>query len=287
MKDNVLLVVNPISGNRDKKPIIDCVENTVKKEQLTVYKTSGNNDSSEIQKLCKSKNIKRILIAGGDGTIKLIAEATKDLKVVLGIIPGGSSNGFATDLGLYDDIEKAVKTTLGSKTRKIDVLQIDQKICLHICDLGLNAELIQEYDGSILRGKVGYILQSIPTLIKSEIPFQFTIEVNNETYERTAIMIAVANSKKFGTGAVVNPNSKLDDGVFEILIFKSLNILEIFKTLTENSTPDKDFLEIIPCKSVVIKSKQEINFQIDGEAYGKRKEVKVEILPQHIEVAVN
>ena len=97
MKKNILLVVNPISGDVDKSELIDATTLFAIKENLNlfVYTTSGDDDISKIKALYEKHKPQRIIIAGGDGTIKMVAEATEDQDVILGILPAGSSNGLA------------------------------------------------------------------------------------------------------------------------------------------------------------------------------------------------
>ncbi len=98
-------------------------------------------------------------------------------------------------------------------------------------------------------------------------------------------MIAFANSQKFGTGALVNPNAKIDDGKFEVLIFKELNVLEILKTLKGEIEMDTDFVEVIKTTEARVTSERQVAFQIDGESIGKIKNVSASIIPHFLEVA--
>ena len=288
MPKKILLVVNPISGDRDKSELIRQVKTALTEStELTIYYTTGKNDSSEIKTEFEQINPDRILVAGGDGTIKLIAEALKDKKYSLGILPAGSSNGLATDLQLpTNNMQEAIEIAIGDKTNSIDALRINDQLSLHISDLGVNAELIERYSDTLIRGKFGYALNTIPTLIDSDYPYNFTIEANNETLEVEAIMIAFANSQQFGTGAVINPSGKIDDGVFEVLIFKKLDVFEMLKTLQKEVQLSSDFVEVIRTKNVKVTCSKPVSFQIDGEVCGKMTEVVVDILPKHLTIAV-
>src|SRR5690606_20156558 len=99
-----LLIVNPISGGIDKSELIATVQKfaTNGSTNLTVYKTSGEDDESQIKELYQQHQFERAIIAGGDGTIKMVAEALADTDIVFGILPSGSANGLAKDLDLPD-----------------------------------------------------------------------------------------------------------------------------------------------------------------------------------------
>jgi len=284
----VLLVVNPISGQTDKKKIISIVQKKLNEKNLIfhLYTTTGKNDKEKIQSEITKNSIERIIVAGGDGTINLVAEAIKKTKITLGIIAAGSANGLAENLNLPQILEEQLETALGSNFIDLDILCLNDTICLHIADLGINAELIKNYESSSIRGKVGYFINSIPTLIQSEYPFDFYIETNNTTRDAKAVLLGIANANKYGTGANVNPHGKPNDGIFEILVFKKLNLLEILKTLRNETDHDPDFVEIIPATSAKISCKKPVSFQIDGEYIGEETEIEIRILPEKLRIAV-
>ncbi|WP_423818283.1 diacylglycerol kinase family protein [Salinimicrobium sp. TIG7-5_MAKvit] len=284
----VLMVVNPISGGRDKSDIVEEVENQVsgRNLELEIYYTSGKGDKEALFSVIEEYDPQRIISVGGDGTIKLIAELLTDDSIPIGIFPAGSANGLAENLNLDRNNAELTRIALGEKFKLIDAILINDELCLHISDIGLNAALIKNYQEGNIRGKLGYLIQSIPTLIKSDFPFQFNIEVDGKEISRKAVLIAVANAKKYGTGSKINPNGRYDDGKFEILIFKEFNIPQILKTFRENVEIDEDFLEIISAVETRIYSQKNIPFQIDGEYRGDVKEVTARISPIKIKIAV-
>jgi len=282
------MVVNPISGGKDKSDIIEEVEKQVSERnlELEIYYTSGKGDKEALFSIIEDYDPQRILSVGGDGTIKLIAELLTDDSIPIGIFPAGSANGLAENLNLDGNNAELTRIALGNKFRLIDAILINDELCLHISDIGLNAALIKNYQEGNIRGKLGYLIQSIPTLIKSDFPFQFKIEVDGKEISRKAVLIAVANAKKYGTGSKINPNGRYDDGKFEILIFKEFNIPQILQTFREHVNLDEDFLEIISAVEAKIFSQKNIPFQIDGEYRGDIKEVTARISPVKIKIAV-
>ncbi len=226
-------------------------------------------------------------MAGGDGTIQLVAKVLKDFDLILGILPAGSANGFAFNLDLPDNLIDQIKVATGSKIFTVDTLELNGETCLHISDMGINAELIRHYEHSNFRGKFGYFLQSFPTLFKSNYPYKFTIEADNYKYVKKGVLLAIANANKFGTGANINPNGKLNDGKFEVLIFKKISLFQIIKTLFKNTKMDSNFVETISIEKAIITCEKPVAFQIDGEFIGKRKEVKVKVSDKKLKIAVS
>jgi diacylglycerol kinase (ATP) len=100
------------------------------------------------------------------------------------------------------------------------------------------------------------------------------------------VLLGFANAKKYGTGANVNPKGEPDDGIFEILIFKKLNLGEILKTLRNETNFNPEFVEIIPAKSASIFCKKPVPFQVDGEYIGKETEIDIKILPEKLKIIV-
>ena len=96
----------------------------------------------------------------------------------------------------------------------------------------------------------------------------------------------MANAQKFGTGANVNPKGKMDDGWFEVLIFKKMDIVEILKTLYSDDEPNPEFVEIIKTQKALIKCNIDTALQIDGEFKGELKEVRAEIGDYKLAIAV-
>jgi len=284
----VLLVFNPISGNSDKTILVDTViRKTAEKDiSLRIYETSGKDDDIAISEILKSDSQDRVLVAGGDGTITSIADILKDFSCSMGILPAGSANGLAVNFGVPKGLETQIDIALGDNIIDCDLLHVNGRLSLHISDLGLNAELIKNYEDAAIRGKLGYLLQTIPTIIKSEYPFDFEIEYDGIKFQKEGILLAIANASKFGTGANINPNGKINDGKFEVLIFKSLDFFEIFKTMNEDFEMDPEFVETISTNRVTVRCKKKIPFQTDGEYCGETDKVVATMLTQKIRIAV-
>lgn len=288
VENQILLVVNPISGSFDKSQLVHDVRDILweKELELKVYETRGENDEAGIAEMIETYNPERILVAGGDGTIQLVASVLKKYDLILGILPAGSANGFAINLDLPHTLPEQLEVALGPNTFVVDTLNINGDMCLHIADLGVNAELIRHYEHSNVRGKWGYFIQSFPTLFKSNYPYKFEIEAEGHRYIKKGVLLAIANANKFGTGANINPNGKLNDGKFEVLIFKKISLFQIIKTLFKNTKMDSTFVEAISTNEAKISSFNPIAFQIDGEFIGKRKVVIAKIAKHKLKVAV-
>jgi diacylglycerol kinase (ATP) len=113
-----------------------------------------------------------------------------------------------------------------------------------------------------------------------------TVESRNEELMRTAVMVAIANASKYGTGAIINPDGNLYDGWFEVVIVRKLGIREVLKMFMKFQRFDPKKIEVISAKSVVIETSHRMHFQIDGEYIGRVNSVKAKILPAKLNLLI-
>ena len=288
MKKNIIIVVNPVSGAVEKKEIVDSTLLFAKNENLEsiLYETSGTKDVENIKNLYNIHKPERIIIIGGDGTIRMVAEAIAKEDVILGIIPAGSANGFALDLDLQLTLEKNLEVAFLHQFMEVDIITINGKISIHLSDLGLNAELIKNYEQGEIHGKWGYALNTITTLFDSGEPFTAKVKANNETFGYVARMIVIANAKKYGTGVVINPNGVMNDGKFELVILKNFDLIIFGQIISGNMPSDPDDVEIISTDKATIELDAPVSFQIDGEYCGTETKLDIKILHKQLKVAV-
>lgn len=277
--DRILLVVNPVSGGTDKTELIETVTAEAKSRGmlLEIYETSCDNNEQKIKDLVRTNPPDRVLVAGGDGTIQLMSKIFQGTDTPIGILPAGSANGFAVSLDIPDTLEEQLSIALGDNLVEIDILEINGHICIHLADMGVNAELIKNYEQGKIRGKLGYALQSIQSLISADFPYTFNVEANGKQYEQTGIMMAIANANKFGTGAMINPHGKINDGKFEVIIFKNFDLEGIIKTLNGQLTPDMEFVDIISTDHVIVTTTTGVPLQVDGEFIGDTQKTEAKI----------
>ena len=288
LKKNVIMVVNPISGDLDKSEIVDSTRFFAEQENLNFisYETSGDNDITKIRELYDLHKPERIIVAGGDGTIKLVAEALEKQDVILGLLPAGSANGLSVDLNLPTSLEENLKIAFHNHFMEMDMISINGKKSLHLSDLGLNADLVKNYENNETRGLWGYALQAYTTLTELEELFSVSITANNETVTCSARMIVIANSQKYGTGVIINPNGSMNDGKFELVILKNLDLYVFGQIITGNMPINSDDVQIISTDRATIQTQKEVSFQIDGEYCGAVTNLEIRILPKQMKVAI-
>ena len=99
-----------------------------------------------------------------------------------------------------------------------------------------------------------------------------------QSIKRSAAMVVIANATKYGTGAVINPDGKLDDGLFEIIVIRKISFQEILKMMITHREFDRSKTELFTAASVEVHSKHRVHFQVDGEYLGKIHPIQADIL---------
>ncbi|WP_375562897.1 diacylglycerol/lipid kinase family protein [Bernardetia sp. OM2101] len=288
-KDTILLIINPLAGGTEKNTELQIIKNYVenKNYNFACYEGTGEqeHDKKQIKEYYQNYQPQKILIAGGDGTVKFVIETLFEEDIIFGVLPMGSANGLAKDLDLPNDLEGCLEIALQDNFKQVDSILINGMKSFHLSDLGLNAELVKKYHQSKIHGKLGYFLQMFPTLLENQEPFHALISTDDTQIDTYARVILIANSSKYGTGVVVNPAGKIDDDIFEIVIFRNLDVLLILKILFGYLPLEDNTIEIIKTKKASIQTDTPISFQIDGEFCGEVRKLDIEMETQKVKIA--
>ncbi len=281
----ILFVINPSSGTghrQDAETVISRFSEEVG-FSYKIYRTTGQGDSEEIRDLIEKYRPGKVIAVGGDGTVNMVAAELIGRDIRLGIIPAGSANGLAHNLEIPDNFEAALKKNLVGPGISIDVIQIDKKYyCLHLGDIGLNARIVKRFEKEGSKGMPGYGKQLFKELFEGKTSFTFYLEIAGRRKRKMkAEMVVIANANRFGTGAIINPTGKINDGKFEIIIIRPYPWWFVFTFLYASFTGHLHKMRYVKVFStsrakIVLAEYQE--FQIDGEVIPETKEISVEIL---------
>jgi YegS/Rv2252/BmrU family lipid kinase len=277
-----LFVINPKSGNTDKEGLENLIEISCNKNKLkyTILYTTGENDKQKIEEEISNLNPDVVIACGGDGTVNLIADIIKGSDILLGIIPLGSANGLAAELEIPEDIEQSLEIVMRKKATATDVLIINKEfISLHLSDVGFNAKMIRDFEKSGDRGNLAYAKSFFSSLKDKKATF-FTLEVDGKSIEIVAEMIVFANASSYGTGAVINPDSSMSDGIFEIIVFKPIPLGDLVSLSFSSFFGDinnSEFVTIYPAQSAKIICHEKELLQVDGELKGEVDEITLGI----------
>ena len=247
-----------------------------------------------LTKVCNQATIKekiqlfsphRVIAVGGDGTIKLVAECLLETDIALGILPAGSANGLAKELGISIEPLKALDVVLSGNSKKIHLTNINGEICIHLSDIGLNAYAMKRFKSQKVRGMWGYFIASLNVLLQNP-RMEISMKIDKKDIKINAEMIVIANATKYGTGAIINPIGKLDDELFEVIIMKEISFLEVFKMFFSNLSYDLNKTEVFQTNALSMRSTKKVHFQVDGEYLGKIKTLNATLMPNALQIIV-
>ena len=232
----LLFIINPISGGKEKqdweKSITEYFKD--KPQSIEFYLLTGKDDKVSIQHHIDSVKPDRVVAVGGDGTVKMLAEILKETDIPLGILPAGSANGMAKELEIPLEIEKALAVVTDGVCKKIDVVRInEEQICIHLSDIGLNAMMVKYFEGSKSRGMWGYG-KTIFRVLWNKQKLKVSIRTDEAAVKRKAYMVTIANARKYGTGANINPDGNVADGKFEVVVVSSTFLKFVKQSLQIN-----------------------------------------------------
>lgn len=284
-KLNLLFVINKGSGNNslDYNAVIDTF--FAEKENVIINKTVLQQpiDCSALKADILSHKPDRVIAVGGDGTLKLLAEILQGTGIPIAILPAGSANGMAKELNIPADPEGALKLAMEGTPKLIHTVKVNDELCIHLSDIGFNAHVVKTFDAQPKRGMLSYVKAAWKVLLRHA-KMNASFDINGRTEKREAVMIVIANATSYGTGITINPDGKLDDDLFEIIIVKKISVLEILKMKMNGYPFNPEKTEIIQTRALHINSRKKVHFQVDGEYKGKVNDVKAEILPASLAI---
>lgn len=281
MPQKILFIINPGSGNQ-KADWETEINNYFKDKdyELDFYRLGKPPDCADVKKYIDNSDAQKIVAVGGDGTITMVAGFLAGTERPLGILPGGSANGMAKELMIPNKPQKAIDILINGIITPVDTILINKEYtCLHLSDIGVNAQLIKNFEEGNKRGMAGYAKVLFKTLTNKK-RLNLTLCTNKEDVICNAIMVVLANAGRYGTGAVINPDGEIDDKMFEAVV-KRLTPGTIGRMIFSGRFKPKN-VETYQCRSLKITSKNNVHFQVDGEYLGKLKEVTAKIQPHNI-----
>ncbi|RKD86342.1 diacylglycerol/lipid kinase family protein [Mangrovibacterium diazotrophicum] len=291
LQPHILFVINPISGDVQK----DDLELKIRRLSMELqfvpdyYFTTGDNDEHKLTAVIEATSPDRVVAVGGDGTCNMVGKVLLYEDIPLGIVPLGSANGMARELGIPTDTEEAISIAVSGRVDLIDTLQVNQShMSLHLSDIGINAAVIERFEKENIRGLWGYARQYAKALFEAR-PIRFTMDIDGQRIRKRAYMAVFANASMYGTGAVVNPKGKLNDGKFEVVLFRPYRFAHLLGMLVSFFTGnihEQEYVDVYSCRKAEIRNSRKHVVQVDGEVIGQFEEVSVEILPRSLTVVL-
>ena len=229
---------------------------------------------------------------GGDGTVSAVAHELVGREMALGIVPAGTGNMVARELGIPLEIGSAVALIAGGATRKrIDAMRIGGRIYLLNAGVGINAEVIDQTSrlGKSLFGRSAYFGTAVWKVLQAR-PQRFEVMVDDNASVYNATDIAISNCGILARALNPNgPDIRVDDGRIDVCILCMKTPLEYpwyyFLKRIASERVNKIIHEVPVRRSVTIKSGKPVIVQADGDIIGNTP-VTIKVLPRAVTVMV-
>lgn len=226
----VRAIVNPSAGLRNPRALAAVQAPPPPGIELEVRRTEAAGHAVELAREAAAAGYERVLAVGGDGTANEVATGLLGTQTALGLLPVGSGNGLARALGLPLEPEAALRTLLTSPVRAMDVGFVNGRPFLNVAGIGFDAAVGRDFHEWGLRGGRRGLWSYLRLGLKRGLryrPESYRVETESGRFEGRAFAITFANGVQYGNGAVVAPGSRLDDGVFDVVVFEGASILAV------------------------------------------------------------
>ncbi len=291
MKEKILFVINPVSGNKPKEFILKRIDKKFQEEhyKVKIIFTSFAGEATAIVKNFIQKGYQKIIAVGGDGTVNEVASAIVNTEAVLGIVPLGSGNGLARHLKIPLKTNKALELIKKGSSQKIDYGKInDQKF---FCTTGVGFDAHIGHIFSKLDGRgFGNYLKATLSEFRNYKPNRYEITMNGTTIMRDAFLITFANASQYGNNAHIAPEADIQDGKLEVAILRSFPLFTapgIGARLFLKNINNSVYLETYQCENIVVKRKSSGVVHFDGEPGEMGQILNVKVVPGGLNVIAN
>ena len=283
--NKALFILNPYAGIPPVKFIIS-KELKRRRDELSYYKSLSIDESGTMIRQNFDK-YDVFVAAGGDGTVHTVADQLVGTGKRLGVLPIGSGNGFARELGFRPNIRSLLKDIEKNECFDVDVININNGLCLNVAGVGLDSFVAHSFDKLKTRGFWSYVGVTMLNFIRLR-PFHAEIKIPGEkTISEDLFVLTVANTRQFGNNAFIAPDAIPNDGMLDIVMIKPfpkiLFPIFIYRLFAKRMNRSRYFSHLKTAKMVTI-STDETRFHIDGEPVTICGDVKIEIRKNALKV---
>ncbi len=280
------VVINPAAGKGE--PVLKLINDVCQEHgvEWDISLTRKYGDAREQAKAALARGVDLVVGCGGDGTQHEIANAVIGSGRPMGVLPGGTGNGFATELGIPKDFRQAVKALCTSRNvRRVDAIGIDDQYCIQRLYAGIEPEQQVSREQKNRYGIMAYALmtrQQMQQATESDI----VLTIDGRRIETRGIKCYVVNSAQGGAGLPIDAEFRVDDGLLDVFVL-SRNPLSLL------AAADR-FFQLPSLKSrlyywrgrdISVECEPSKAVWTDGEFYG-RTPVSVSVKPGALAVVV-
>lgn len=232
----VAVIINPISGlgarpdtaRRRAELAAACAE--AHRIDADIFVTERRHHARELAQAAVVNGARTVIAWGGDGTVNEVASALVERDAALGVVPSGSGNGLARELALPLEPRAAFETALGTARRRIDAGELGGHLFFNIAGVGLDADVAHRFaaGGLIRRGLAMYLVRSTQAVLAYRAQ-EMTLAVDGAARTVRPLLVAFANARQYGNGALIAPRARVDDGKLDVVVIDDRSVLGVLR----------------------------------------------------------
>jgi diacylglycerol kinase (ATP) len=281
------IVVNPASGHDE--PVLNVLNRLFSQHgvEWSVSVTHKYGDATTQAKAAIDAGVDLVAGYGGDGTQHEVANAVLGTDATMGILPGGTGNGFAREMGIPKKLEPAVELLCTSRnTRTIDMAKVGDSYFVQRLYIGTEPE---QQTSREMKDKYGVFAYAVSFKQQAEqaksVDYRVTVDGVAEQFR--AVKAYVINSGMMGTGLSITHEYAIDDGLLDVFVLDTENLATIKgavdRFLHLNTAAASDYYR--QCRRLTIETEPDQPVWTDGE-YTGRTPVEVSVAPGALTIAV-
>jgi diacylglycerol kinase (ATP) len=292
----VAVIINPISGTGGR---LDVARRRAEHAAALlaargiephVFLTERPGHARELAAAALARGTSLVLAWGGDGTVNEVASVLAFGTAALGIVPSGSGNGLARELGIPLRAEGAFAAAFEGRELVIDAGELDGRMFFNIAGVGLDARVAHEFaaEGLVRRGFARYVEITLRELF-SYVPDEHTIVTDGEPIRVRALLVAVANARQYGNGALIAPGARLDDGRLDVVIIAHRSPLRALLQMPRvflGQVARVPGVTIRQAQTIEITSARPVVYHVDGEPFVGGASISARVQPRALRVKV-
>ena len=293
-RQKVVVIINPISGAGRRRDVArlraEHAAALVEQRRLDaeVYVTERPGHARELAQAARRRGVTLFVAWGGDGTVNEVGSALVESPASLAIVPSGSGNGLARELGIPLDPAAAFQAVFEGHSRLIDVGELDGRLFFNIAGLGLDAMVAHRFaeGGLARRGFVRY-LELAAREIASFVPLEYAVTADGHGLLVRPLLIAIANARQYGNGALIAPGAELDDGKLDLVVVDhrpAWRVLMQAPRLFSGNVMQVPGVSTTRVSSVAISADTALVYHVDGEPHVGGLLVKASVHPRALRV---